>query len=293
VDVAARFADREDGRVPRVALLLHPTRRESGELAQVARTWWDRHGYDVVDLADADARAGAAAGGLELAISLGGDGTMLRTVELASPLGAPVLGVNLGRMGYLTEVEPAGLETAFKRFVGGDYTVAERMMLAVSVETAGGRPVAATSKLVALNEAVLEKVAPGHTIRFDLVIGGRPFLSYAADGLIVSTPTGSTAYNLSVRGPIVSPSLRAVVVTPISPHMLFDRSLVVEPDVEVSLRLTQGPTAALVLDGSPALELRAGDTVTCRASEEPARIVTFGARDFHAILRAKFGLTDR
>jgi NAD+ kinase len=289
VNVAAGPGDREDGRVPRVALLVHPSRPESLELASVARTFWEGRGYEVVDLAD----QGATAGGLRLAVSLGGDGTMLRAVELASPRGVPVLGVNLGRMGYLTEVEPSKLETAFARFLAGDYEVAERMMLAVSVETADGRPVAAGSKFLALNEAVLEKVAPGHTIRFDLAIGGRQFLSYAADGVIVSTPTGSTAYNLSVRGPIVSPTMRAVVVTPISPHMLFDRSLVVEPDEEVTLRLTGGANAALVLDGSQPAELGPGDVVTCRGSDTPVRIVTFGARDFHAILRSKFGLADR
>ena len=273
----------------RVALLVHPTRPESRKLAEAAQAWWERHGYEVVELAVGVRTSGA----LDLAVSLGGDGTMLRAVEVASPLGVPVLGVNLGQMGYLTEVEPGGLETAFERYVAGSFALSERMMLAVSVEAAGEPPAGGRPSFVALNEAVVEKIAPGHTIRFDLAIRGRPFLSYAADGLIVSTPTGSTAYNLSVRGPIVSPSMRAVVVTPISPHMLFDRALVLEPGEDVTLQMTDGPPAALALDGSVIIELHPGDIVTCGASAEPARIVTFGARDFHAILRAKFGLADR
>jgi NAD+ kinase len=146
---------------------------------------------------------------------------------------------------------------------------------------------------VALNEAIVEKAGPGRTIRVDVAIAGRPFLTYAADGLIVSTPTGSTAYNLSARGPIVSPSLQAIVLTPISPHMLFDRSLVLEPGEVVTLRLADGPEAALVLDGTTILHLEPGDSVRCRGARLPARLVTFGTRDFHSILRAKFGLADR
>lgn len=279
--------------MPRVALIVHPARPEAIALAVKTREWWEAHGHEVVDLGTpAWSSALPPAGEVDLAISLGGDGTMLRTVELASPLGAAVLGVNLGRMGYLTEVEPAGLETAFERIARGDYTVAERMLLEVTV-TRRGEESPALDGLLALNEALVEKISHGHTIRFDVSIAGRPFLTYAADGVIVSTPTGSTAYNLSVRGPIVSPSLRAMVLTPISPHMLFDRSLVLDPDEWVTLTLQGSQSATLVVDGAVLAELRPGDTVTARASGVAGRIVTFGHRDFHAILRGKFGLTDR
>jgi NAD+ kinase len=283
---------REDWRMPRIALVLHPARPEVRLLADGARRWWAERGYEVVELAStADALGGEA---VELAVSLGGDGTMLRTVQLASPLGAPVLGVNLGRMGYLTEVEPSGIEAAFARVAAGDFSVAERMMLSVALRRAAAGDVEEPeAELIALNEAIVEKVAPGRTIRVDVAIAGRPFLTYTADGLIVSTPTGSTAYNLSARGPIVSPSLRAVVVTPISPHMLFDRSLVLEPGEVVQLQLADGPEAELVLDGTSSRRLAPGDSVTCTAADRPARLVTFGNRDFHAILRAKFGLASR
>ena len=168
---------------------------------------------------------------LEFAVSLGGDGTMLRTVELVLAAGVPVLGVNLGRMGYLTAVEPAGIERAFERMLAGDYFVEERM--ALEVELTGQRPRAVDGA----QRRHRRGTGPGHTIRVAVEIAGRPFLTYVADGILVSTPTGSTAHNLSARGPVVSPRLRAMVLTPVSPHMLFDRSLVLEPAEEVRLTL--------------------------------------------------------
>ncbi|MGH9075806.1 MAG: NAD(+)/NADH kinase, partial [Acidimicrobiales bacterium] len=222
------------------------------------------------------------------------DGTMLRTVELVHGSAIPVLGVNLGHLGYLTAVEPAGLRKALRRFIDGDYGLEERMTLDVSVTGAGsaGSGQDACTR-VALNEVVVEKLATGHTIRLALGIAGRPFITYAADGLIVATPTGSTAYNLSSRGPIASPHLRAVIVTPVSPHMLFDRSLVLDPGEEVRVEMVDGRAAALVVDGVAVADLRRGDAVVCRPSSQPVRLVDFGAHDFHAILRAKFGLADR
>ncbi len=190
-------------------------------------------------------------------------------------------------MGYLTAVEPAGIEDAFERVLAGDYLVEERM--ALEVELAG----TAQGRFMALNDAIVEKTEPGHTIRVAVEIAGRPFLTYVADGLLVSTPTGSTAYNLSARGPIVSPHLRAMVLTPVSAHMLFDRSLVLEPEESVRLTVLEGRTAAVVIDGRRIIALSLGDSVLCRAAAEPARLVSFGVRDFHAALRARFGLTDR
>jgi NAD+ kinase len=124
-------------------------------------------------------------------------------------------------------------------------------------------------------------------------IAGRPFVTYAADGLLVATPTGSTAYNLSARGPILSPGLRALVLTPVSPHMLFDRPLVLEPEQFVRLEVLGPLPAVLVLDGQSSDTLDPGDAVVCRVGPSPARLVTFGPRDFFSILRARFHLADR
>jgi NAD+ kinase len=235
---------------------------------------------------------------VDLAVSLGGDGTMLRTVAMAAGRGIPVLGVNLGQLGYLTEVEPPALEHALERFVAGDYEVEERMTLEVEIVRSGagspgaGAPNAGSPYLV-LNEAVVEKTVPGHTVRLSASIAGRPFVTYLADGLLVCTPTGSTAYNLSARGPILSPLLRAIVVTPISAHMLFDRTIVLEPQQWLRLEVAGPRPGILVVDGISVAELEPGDAVVCREGPVNARLVSLGDRDFHAILRSRFHLADR
>jgi NAD+ kinase len=271
-----------------VGLVTHPSREDANRLADriearlrgagvEARRWGD--GDDVDQFVD----------GLEVVISLGGDGTMLRTVDLVFESGAAVLGVNVGHLGYLTEVEPDQVDQAIERILAGDFTVTERMVLEVTVRSEGP----ADGRWWALNEAVLEKVKPGRIIRVGVEINGIFFTTYAADGVIVATPTGSTAYSFSARGPIVSPNHRCLLLTPVSPHMLFDRSLVLDADEEVRFSVMQPQRAALTIDGLEIGELDCGDTVSCTGGPRPARIVTFGPRDFHQILKAKFGLADR
>ncbi len=294
-----------------IAFVVHPERPEAAAIARQGAAWLRERGHDAVEVSDpappedgpstANRAVASSAPGpspsldatVDLAVSLGGDGTMLRTVALACTHGTPVLGVNLGRLGYLTEVEPDGLEGALERFLSGQYTVEERVTLEVALEQAGSAAVPEDRRIVVLNEAVVEKTVPGHTIRVAASIAGRPFVTYAADGLLVATPTGSTAYNLSARGPILSPGLRAVVLTPVSPHMLFDRPLVLDPEQWVRLELLGPRPAVLVLDGQSSNSLEPGDAVVCRVSPSPARLVTFGPRDFFSILRARFHLADR
>jgi NAD+ kinase len=253
--------------------------------------WWEARDYAVVDTPPDQ---GPPVATYDFAVSFGGDGTMLRTVQLALPGLTPVIGINLGRMGYLAEVEPVGMEAAFESLRKGDYKIEERMALEVAVHRA---PAAAGDddgdRFMALNEAIVERSAPGHTIRVAVDIAGRRFLTYVADGLLVCTPTGSTAYNLSARGPVVSPSLRALVLTPVAPHLVFDRSLVLGPEEPVTLTLLEGRSATLVLDGDRVNPLREGDAVVCTAADVAARFVTFGDRDFHAVLRSRFSLADR
>ena len=286
--MAAEHWDRKDGGMSPILLVVHPERPAAWELASTATRWWQREGRDLIEVREAEPGSSLAGrDDIEFAVSLGGDGTMLRTVELVLAARVPVLGVNLGRMGYLTAVEPAGMERAFEMMLAGDYLVEERM--ALEVEITGS----VQGRFMALNDAIVEKTAPGHTIRVAVEIAGRPFLTYVADGILVSTPTGSTAYNLSARGPVVSPRLRAIVLTPVSPHMLFDRSLVLEPGEHVRLTVVDDRAAAAVIDGARIIGLALGDSVLCRAAEEPARLVSFGERDFHSALRHRFGLTDR
>jgi NAD+ kinase len=298
-----------------VGILLHPERDQAAELARGAAAWLADRGHDVrLPLRDAGVaglpEAGVAedgfAHGLDLALSLGGDGTMLRTVDLVAAEGIPVVGVNVGQLGYLTEVEPPGLRMALKRFLAGSYDVEERMMLRVTVDTRrplddGAVPVAGTSRrprgdpstYLALNEAVLEKTPMGHTVRLGVSIDGEMFTPYAADGLIVATPTGSTAYAFSARGPIVEPIHRCLLMTPVSPHMLFDRSLVLAPDARLRIEVVSDRPATLSVDGHNLGTLQRGDAVTMTAAEVSARFVTFGPRNFLRILKTKFGLADR
>ena len=226
---------------------------------------------------------------LDLVISYGGDGTMLRTVDLVYEAGVPVLGVNVGQLGYLTEVEPPDLDTALDRMLAGDYEVAERMVLEIDVESSGP----ARGRWFALNETVLEKVHTGRLARLGVEVNGTFFTTYAADGVIVATPTGSTAYSFSARGPIVSPRIRCLLLTPVSPHMLFDRSLVLDAEETLRFVVTDERSVMLTADGLELGELDAGDTVLCTGGPHPARIVTLEPRDFHQILKAKFGLADR
>ena len=237
---------------------------------------------------EVDAPPGAMAGDFDAVLSFGGDGTMLRTVALVAARGIPILGVNCGQMGYLTEIEPEALDAVLVRLHAGDFAISERTMLSVVVQSVGS----AGGSWAALNEVVLEKPNAGRLVRFEVVINGAPFTSYAADGVIVATPTGSTAYSFSAGGPIVSPRLACFLMTPVSPHMLFDRTLVLADDEELVLHVTDRP-AILTIDGRELGEVEAGTTITCTAAPDPARIITFAPRDFHQILKAKFGLADR
>ena len=282
-----------------IALVVHQDRPEATAVALETITWLMSIGHEVIlpsveavrlgrsDLGIEDAELGSRA---SVAVSLGGDGTMLRTVALVARNDVPVIGVNFGQLGYLTDVEPDGVRTALEQFLAGDYTLEERMMLEVTI---AGATRVDSSAVLALNEAVVEKTASGNTVRLDVELDGAFFTPYAADGLIVATPTGSTAYAFSARGPIVEPTHRALLLTPVSPHMLFDRTLILDDDSTIRLTVSDHRPAALVIDGRPLGDLLPGDTVTCRASGTVARLVMFGPRDFHAILKAKFGLADR
>lgn len=274
-----------------------PHRARGGDIARRAARFLTAAGAEVrAPVSDADAvELGCVAtppakfaSGLDFAVAVGGDGTVLRTVDLVGSEGVPVLSVNVGHLGFITEVEPAELEPALERMLAGDYQISERMVLSVQVTSAGP----ASGPWLALNEAVLEKLSSGHLVRLEVSINGRFFSTYSADGVIVATPTGSTAYNFSARGPIVSPHHRCLVLTPVSPHMLFNHPLVLGPDESLDFRVAGDPPVGLTVDGRELGRLSPGDRVACTASTSPARLITFQPRDFHQVLKNKFGLPD-
>ena len=284
-------------RLRALGMIPHRDRPIAHKLAANAARWFGERDVEIrIPKAEAEA-AGLAqyareldefAQGLDMVIALGGDGTMLHTVQLVYPAAVPVLGIDVGQLAYLSGLEVGELDEAWPRLLDGDYTISERMMLEVRIEHGGE-----WRTEFALNEAVLEKERAGHLIRFELSINGTPFTSYAADGVIVATPTGSTAYSFSARGPIASPALRCLLLTPISPHMLFDRSLVLAGDEELGFVVGEGRGVVCTVDGRELGVLAAGDRVACQAAAEPLRLVELRSRDFHQILKAKFALPDR
>jgi NAD+ kinase len=286
--------------VAAVALIVHNDRPSATDLAIKTARWLAEGGHAVrllptdaavVGLDDLAVDEAELVKDLDVAVSLGGDGTMLRTVELVADHGIPVIGVNLGQLGYLTEVDPDNLHSSLGLYFAGEYGIEERMLLSVRVDAPSGG--VELDEALALNEAVLEKTLSGHTVRLDVEINGQPFTPYAADGLIIATPTGSTAYAFSARGPIVAPTHRSLQLTPVSPHMLFDRTLILDPETFVRITVDGHRPASLSVDGRVVGSLARGDAIVCTASPFAARLVVFASRDFHQILKAKFGLSDR
>lgn len=273
-----------------VALRPHPDRGAADEIAGAIAERLAERGHALADSVE----------GADLVVAVGGDGTMLRAVDEAARHGVAVLGVNVGHLGYLTEVDRDHWPRALDRWEAGEARVVERMLLSVRVERAESaaegtdrpEPLVDGSYL-GLNEVVVEKTPIGRMVNLAVILDGEPFHTYAADGMIVATPTGSTAYALSARGPIVDPSHRALLLAPVSPHSLFDRSLVLSPDTEVCLVVRGDRPATVAIDGRSLGEIGVDDAVIATASPVPGRLLTFGDLNFHAVLKAKFGLEDR
>ncbi|HVL99368.1 MAG TPA: NAD(+)/NADH kinase [Egibacteraceae bacterium] len=235
-----------------------------------------------------DARDAAAfCSEVDVVVVFGGDGTFLRAAYLARDRGLPLLGVNLGRLGFLSEVEVADVPAALRRIVAGEFTVEERMTLTVEVRDASGGTVATSW---ALNEASVERVVPQRLIVIEVRVGDTLFARVPADAMICATPTGSTAYAFSARGPILSPLVEAILLVPVAPHSLFDRTLVVDPRESLSLRPVAGPAAVVSLDGREPLAVPDGGSVVVHRGAAPVRMVRLGASDFYGRVRRKFGL---
>ena len=230
-----------------------------------------------------------AADDLELAIVLGGDGTILRAAELVRDSGAPVLGINMGHVGFLAEIDREDMDAAVHRVIDRDYEVEERLALSVRVKDVAGHVVYETW---ALNEATVEKASRERMIEVVIEIDGRPLSSFGCDGMVVSTPTGSTAYNFSAGGPVIWPTVEAITVVPLSAHALFAKPLVVGPEASVAIEMlerTDG-TAILWCDGRRSHELPPGARVVVRRSSRPVRLARLHPTAFTERLVRKFQL---
>jgi len=229
-----------------------------------------------------------AASGVELVMVLGGDGTLLRGAELARPAAVPILGINLGRVGFLAEAERDDLDATLDGVVDCSYDVEDRMTLDVTVRRDG----ADVALQWALNDTSVEKAARERLLEVMVEIDGRPLSRWGCDGVVCATPTGSTAYAFSAGGPVVWPEVQALLLVPISAHALFSRPLVVAPSsvltVEVAAETVTG--AVLWCDGRRTVDLCPGDRVEVRRGGQPVRLARLSRRPFTDRLVAKFGL---
>ncbi|GAA4198435.1 NAD kinase [Microbacterium oryzae] len=226
---------------------------------------------------------------IDIAIVLGGDGTILRAAELVRGGSAPVLGVNMGHVGFLAEIERDDMDEAVHRAIIGDYAVEERLALSVIVKDDDDRVVYETW---ALNEAAIEKDQRERMIEVIIEVDRRPLTAYGADGVVVATPTGSTAYNFSAGGPVIWPTVQAIAVAPLSAHTLFSKPLVVGPDhaVAVELKADSAGNGVLWCDGRRSHPLPPGARVVVRRSPKPVRLARLHPAAFTDRLVRKFKL---
>ncbi|MEV4123378.1 NAD kinase [Nocardia sp. NPDC049707] len=228
-----------------------------------------------------------AAVGCEMVLSLGGDGTFLRAAELARPAGVPVLGINLGRIGFLTEAEAEHLDEALASVVRGEYRLEHRMTIDVSVQV--DDEVIETGW--ALNEASIENAARMGVLEVVLEVDGRPVSQFGCDGILISTPTGSTAYAFSAGGPVVWPELEALLVIPSNAHALFARPLVTSPESRIAVEsVAAGHDAIAILDGRRTLALPKGGRLEAVRGAEPVRWVRLDSAPFADRMVRKFQL---
>jgi NAD+ kinase len=256
--------------IERVAIVAHASRPEVAEIRNGLMRWLGDRGIVVADENP------------DVVVALGGDGTVLRAAQVAHAADAPLLGVNLGTLGYLTEVDAGEERTALEKIIDGSFMLEERMML---------RCEAAGSTCVGLNEVLVERSSRHRLVRLNVSIGGEALAAFNADGVLVATPTGSTAYALSAGGPIVSPRAQCLVLVPVSAHMIFSRPFILAPDEIVEIEVAAGgEEASFALDGGQGGDLRPGQKVVVRRHFRPLMLVRLTGPGFIERLRTKLDL---
>ncbi len=278
----------------RVSLVLHPRRDVQTAIDQVSE-WAQRTGTELAAVADErlpdDVRRCSIdelADGCDIVLALGGDGTMLGGLRLAAPFGVPVLGANLGRLGYLTEVDGEHLPEALEALSTGAYAIEKRYVLKAAWDEDGTR-----REQVAFNDVVLSRIPGRGQAALALKIDGQLLVRYASDGVIAATPTGSTAYSFAAGGPIVSPQTRAMIVTPDAAHGLFNRAVVLGDDERLGVEvLPSSSPVAIEVDGRLLGEAEPGWEVSVVPNSWPALVVRLGSAGFAERARRKLGITD-
>jgi Predicted sugar kinase len=257
-----------------IVIAVHPTSNEALRVAEDVRDFiqekWQTTPF-LARVSDLELQRKVAAGGFDLMITLGGDGTMLRAGHLCAPVGLPILGINLGRFGFLMQLSPTDWKQELPRVFNGEYAIEERMMLQVEHRRAG--QLLQTEQVI--NEVV---VARGHyirPIRIQACVDGYPLASYVADGLIAATPTGSTAYALAVGGPIMPPELSNILIVAVAPHLSMDRAIILPAGASVEITVQSEHEAVFSVDGHNPISLENDDKVEVKMSEKKVKFVTF------------------
>jgi NAD+ kinase len=284
---------------PKVAAIMsRPDRPKVGEIIPGVITWLGEHGYRVImdefsgkysSAAEIVSRSEMASRQIDLVVVLGGDGTLLSAARVTAPIDVPLLGVNLGSLGFLTEVPVPSLYPMLEAISEGHATIERRSLMECQLlrgETVRG-------SYYVFNDAVVNKTALARLNTYDLYIDKAFVSSYRADGMIVATPTGSTAYSLSAGGPVLMPTVAGFVITPVAPHALTHRPLVVPDSAEIEILLrSEEEVAYLSLDGQPGLDLCDGDRVRCRKSKHHVHLYRTGI-NFFQVLRSKLKWGER
>jgi NAD+ kinase len=276
----------------RIGFAFNPTKPAAMEMCDRAMKWcqangvegWSRESNDtavmVEELRNTD--------GL---VVLGGDGTFLRAARALAEVDVPVLGVNSGRIGFLSKIEPEALEVTLTELAMDNYSIESRMMLEARLVRGADAGHTPAGVFAALNDAAIVRGAEARVLHLDVEIDGSHLASYIADGVVVATPTGSTAYSFSAGGPILDPTARNLVVTPIAAYLSSIRSIVVSPQHTVRVRLIEGPPGLVSIDGRDDYPVTVGDTVEIRALPRPMRFIEpVGALPFWDLLRQKAAL---
>jgi NAD+ kinase len=279
--------------VAKIGIIPNVDKTDAIKVASELAAWLEAHDVTPVLSEQNAALAGRPELGLsveelvravDFAIVLGGDGTLLSAAKILAPVGKPILGVNLGHLGFLTEIELPDLYRTLPEFLAGRYQLEERIMLEARVI----RDEAENRRFLALNEVVVSKGSFARLIQLETYVDERLVATYPADGLIVATPTGSTAYSLSAGGPVVNPNVGVVIITPICPHTLYARAVIVSESEIVRIRvIAEHQDNALTIDGQRGYRIFNGDTIEVRRAREVTKLMRLEGWSFYEVLRRK------
>lgn len=263
----------EDIEFNKVLVVSHPRIKRAEEDTRQITAYLENQGLEVKTclLGDHGLQNHVQIGAYDLFIALGGDGTMLRAGHICGPFNVPILGINLGRFGFLTEIGEEEWEASLNQLLRGEYWLERRMML----ETILHREGAVYDRWEALNDAVISRGRIIRPIQLETHVDGRFLSTYVADGIIVSTATGSTAYAMAAGGPILPPELRNILLVPVAPHLSIEQAIVLAEGSVVSLEARSEHEAVLSIDGQPPVDLQPGDTIEIRASQHTVPFVRF------------------